>query len=114
MSQGLVRWCPQGFYRENYTSYDAPAGQICLACKPGITTQVRQHWAACLYITAVKPQPLLTSALEERTIEIFNQYNILFWCPQLSMQVYVLFLADNNPEHADACAAAGRWLHVCL
>jgi len=39
VSQGLVRWCPQGFYRENYTNFDAAVSQICLPCQPGITTQ---------------------------------------------------------------------------
>lgn len=38
MSQGLVRVCPQGFYRENYVSFDAPVGTLCLPCRPGITT----------------------------------------------------------------------------
>jgi len=38
MSQGLVRMCPQGFYRENYLAVDAPLAQICVACNPGITT----------------------------------------------------------------------------
>jgi len=39
ISQGLVRWCPQGFYRENYTNFDAAVSQICLPCQPGITTE---------------------------------------------------------------------------
>jgi hypothetical protein len=39
MSQGLVRWCPQGFYRANYTAFDAAVSQTCLACQPGITTE---------------------------------------------------------------------------
>ena len=39
MSQGLVRMCPQGFYRENYVDFDAAVGTLCLACNPGITTQ---------------------------------------------------------------------------
>lgn len=38
MSQGLVRQCPQGFYRANYEFYDAAVAQICVACNPGITT----------------------------------------------------------------------------
>lgn len=38
LSQGLVRWCPQGFYRENYVPFDSDVAQICLACKPGVTT----------------------------------------------------------------------------
>jgi hypothetical protein len=29
MSQGLVRWCPQGFYREAYVMYDAAVAQGC-------------------------------------------------------------------------------------
>lgn len=58
MSQGLVRWCPQGFYRENYTNFDAAVSQICLACKPGITTQVRQLpvWV-CRQLEHVLQQP---------------------------------------------------------
>lgn len=38
-SQGLIRACPQGFYRERYVDFDAPAGTICLPCNPGITTE---------------------------------------------------------------------------
>ena len=38
VSQGLVRTCPQGFYRENYESYDAAVAQKCVACNRGITT----------------------------------------------------------------------------
>lgn len=38
VSQGLVRWCAQGFYRESYVNYEAAVAQICLACQPGITT----------------------------------------------------------------------------
>ena len=38
MSQGLVRICPQGFYRENYVDFDAAVGTLCLPCRPGITT----------------------------------------------------------------------------
>ena len=38
MSQGLVRSCPQGFYRENYVPFDAAVGTLCLPCRPGITT----------------------------------------------------------------------------
>jgi hypothetical protein len=38
MSQGLVRICPQGFYRENYVDFDAAIGTLCLPCNPGITT----------------------------------------------------------------------------
>ena len=38
MSQGLVRICPQGFYRENWVDFDDAIGTLCLACNPGITT----------------------------------------------------------------------------
>jgi hypothetical protein len=38
MSQGLVRICPQGFYRPNYADFDAEVAQKCVACNPGITT----------------------------------------------------------------------------
>ena len=38
VSQGLVRICPQGFYRENYVQFDAAVGTICLPCNPGVTT----------------------------------------------------------------------------
>jgi hypothetical protein len=38
MSQGLVRVCPQGFYRTTYEDFDAAAAQVCTACNPGITT----------------------------------------------------------------------------
>jgi len=38
VSQGLVRICPQGFYRENWVDFDAAIGTLCLPCKPGITT----------------------------------------------------------------------------
>jgi hypothetical protein len=38
VSQGLVRICPQGFYREKYLAFNDPAAQVCLACNPGITT----------------------------------------------------------------------------
>jgi hypothetical protein len=34
-----VRWCPQGFYRANYTAYDAAESQVCLPCQAGITTE---------------------------------------------------------------------------
>lgn len=39
MSQGLVRMCPQGFYRETYREFSDATAQKCLACNPGITTQ---------------------------------------------------------------------------
>jgi hypothetical protein len=39
VSQGLVRICPQGFYRENYVDFDAAVGTLCLPCRPGITTE---------------------------------------------------------------------------
>jgi hypothetical protein len=39
MSQGLVRICPQGFYRENWVDFDAAVGTLCLPCARGITTQ---------------------------------------------------------------------------
>jgi hypothetical protein len=38
MSQGLVRVCPQGFWRSTYEDFDAAPAQVCTACKPGITT----------------------------------------------------------------------------
>lgn len=38
MSQGLVRICPQGFFRANYEAFDAAVAQKCLPCNPGITT----------------------------------------------------------------------------
>lgn len=38
MSQGLVRVCPQGFFRENYVDFDAAVGTVCKACNPGVTT----------------------------------------------------------------------------
>jgi hypothetical protein len=38
MSQGLVRVCPQGFWRSTYEDFDAAAAQVCTACNPGITT----------------------------------------------------------------------------
>jgi hypothetical protein len=38
MSQGLVRICPQGFFRENWVDFDAAVGTLCLPCNPGITT----------------------------------------------------------------------------
>jgi hypothetical protein len=38
MSQGLVRICPQGFYRETYRTFDDALAQVCVACNPGITT----------------------------------------------------------------------------
>jgi hypothetical protein len=38
MSQGLVRICPQGFYRENWVDFDAANGTLCQPCRPGITT----------------------------------------------------------------------------
>lgn len=38
MSQGLVRICPQGFYRQNWVNFDAANGTLCLPCRPGITT----------------------------------------------------------------------------
>jgi hypothetical protein len=38
MSQGLVRICVQGLYRESFLSYDSAAAQFCLPCNPGITT----------------------------------------------------------------------------
>jgi hypothetical protein len=38
VSQGLVRICPQGFYRENWVDFDAAVGTLCLPCRPGITT----------------------------------------------------------------------------
>lgn len=38
MSQGLVRICPQGFYRAEYKQFDDPTAQVCVACNPGITT----------------------------------------------------------------------------
>lgn len=39
VSQGLVRICPQGFYRENYLSFNDPMAQVCVACNVGITTE---------------------------------------------------------------------------
>jgi hypothetical protein len=38
MSQGLVRLCPQGFWREFYVPFDAANGTTCTPCRPGITT----------------------------------------------------------------------------
>jgi hypothetical protein len=38
MSQGLVRLCPQGFWRENYVAFDSANGTKCSPCRPGITT----------------------------------------------------------------------------
>jgi hypothetical protein len=38
VSQGLVRLCPQGFYRANYAAFDAAIAQICVSCSSGITT----------------------------------------------------------------------------
>jgi hypothetical protein len=35
MSQGLVRICPQGFYRENHVDMDDPVGVECQPCNPG-------------------------------------------------------------------------------
>lgn len=38
MSQGLVRICPQGYYRESFLNYDLAAAQTCIPCNQGITT----------------------------------------------------------------------------
>jgi hypothetical protein len=38
MSQGLVRICPQGFFRQNWVDFDDAVGTLCLPCRPGITT----------------------------------------------------------------------------
>jgi hypothetical protein len=38
VSQGLVRVCPQGFWRENYVEFDNANGTTCTACRPGIST----------------------------------------------------------------------------
>jgi hypothetical protein len=38
MSQGLVRVCPQGFFREEYVEFDAAVGTVCKPCNPGVTT----------------------------------------------------------------------------
>jgi hypothetical protein len=38
MSQGLVRLCPQGFWRTNHVAFDSPSGTNCTSCRPGITT----------------------------------------------------------------------------
>jgi hypothetical protein len=38
MSQGLVRVCPQGFFRENFVEFDNANGTVCISCNPGITT----------------------------------------------------------------------------
>lgn len=38
MSQGLVRWCPQGFFREGFVNMDAANSTSCRPCNPGITT----------------------------------------------------------------------------
>lgn len=38
MSQGLVRICPQGFFRADWVNFDDAAGTLCLPCRPGITT----------------------------------------------------------------------------
>jgi hypothetical protein len=38
MSQGLVRICPQGFWREEFLDFDHPNATICQPCNPGVTT----------------------------------------------------------------------------
>jgi hypothetical protein len=38
MSQGLVRICPQGFYRPDWVNFDDQAGTLCQPCRVGITT----------------------------------------------------------------------------
>jgi hypothetical protein len=38
MSQGLVRLCPQGYFREQYLDFDAPLAQTCTPCQQGINT----------------------------------------------------------------------------
>jgi hypothetical protein len=48
MSQGLVRICPQGFYRESFLSYDVAAAQVCVPCNPGITTAAAGAGSVCL------------------------------------------------------------------
>jgi uncharacterized membrane protein len=38
MSQGLVRICPQGFWREHFLDFDHPNATICHPCSRGVTT----------------------------------------------------------------------------
>lgn len=39
LSQGLVRICPQGFFRELYLGFDNSNATLCLPCASGITTE---------------------------------------------------------------------------
>jgi hypothetical protein len=55
MSQGLVRWCPQGFYRERYENFTAAVAQVCLPCNPGITTPSAGSQSASGNCTRVIP-----------------------------------------------------------
>ena len=104
-----MRWCPQGFYRENYTNFDAAVSQICLACKPGITTQVRQLpvWV-CRQLEHVLQQPFrycycpytCVRAVQLQSVQTFVQ-----------LQKGTSAAACRVPlVCAAACAAVGLWV----
>jgi hypothetical protein len=133
VSQGLVRICPQGFYRANYTAFSAPASQICLPCNPGITTdgpgagnaslcnrvipgyglsQVLLSVAGTVTIPAL-PTPTLAGGLPNATLCAIGFYSSGGYCAQCpSASVTQSMGAKTVEECGECCRARQALIHT--
>lgn len=124
MSQGLVRLCPQGYYREDYVQFDAANGTVCLPCRPGITTAGPGAGAASLCnvvvdghgIAAINnvtgpqnipalPTDLSNGGLPEAPVCDFGYYSFDGYCAQCPSATVTRSRGAKSIEECSECHA---------
>lgn len=125
-SQGLIRTCPQGFYRERYVNFDAPEGTLCLPCNPGITTEaagagfeylcnrvVPGHGLDRVFnlsgSASVPALPLSnTSGLPNATLCGIGFYSLGGWCAQCPSGTATRAMGATTVEECGECLVSAR------
>lgn len=122
-SQGLIRSCPQGFYRERFVDFDAPVGTLCLPCNASITTDgagagfeylcnrvLQGYGIGNIYNltgadSSVPALPLSnTSGLPSATLCGFGFYSLGGWCAQCPSSTVTRAMGATSVEEC------GEWM----
>jgi hypothetical protein len=128
MSQGLVRLCPQGFYREHYVPFDAANGTVCTPCRPGITTEgagagsptlcsrvIPGHGIAAVNnVTGPQNIPALPSnlnsgGLPQAYVCDFGYYSLSGYCAQCPSATATRARGAETIEECSECHFAAVW-----
>lgn len=126
-SQGLIRTCPQGFYREHYVNFDAAEGTLCLPCNPGITTEaagagfeylcnrvVPGHGIDSIFnVSGSASVPALpvsnTSGLPNATLCGIGFYSLGGWCAQCPSGTATRATGATTVEECGECILDVFW-----